>query len=232
MAGIENPWAKFEEVVESGAPYVLAQDRGVIEIFNKRQSDPLRQMFLRSIPEPFIGNPETARLVLLNLNPGHSDDDEQNHRDSEFRAALLGNLAHVSQDFPFYPLNPAFVKYTGAGRWWHQITSKLQEATSLDASQFAKRIMVIEWFPYHSPRSGLPLKQVCPSQTYSFELARRMARKPGAIVLGMRSRAHWLNVIPAFKDIPFLFNKQRPFITRGNMVGTLFDDIVALLKAP
>lgn len=82
-----NPWSEMS----SEAPYVLEMDKGQIRDFDSRQKSHAR-LVLESIPEPFIGNPETARVVLLLLNPGHSDDDPDAHRNLQFKNALFRNL--------------------------------------------------------------------------------------------------------------------------------------------
>jgi hypothetical protein len=146
-----NPWLKL---AESGDCYVLDIDRPAIKAYNESKTDEAR-VVTDSIPEPFIGCPDSARVLLLNLNPGHSEGDRQGYMNREFRNAMFANLRHESQEFPFYPLNPRFSS-TGAGRWWRTHIRKLQEETRLDDVTLANRLIVIEWFPYHSVKSALP----------------------------------------------------------------------------
>jgi hypothetical protein len=68
---------------------------------------------------------------------------------------------------------------------------------------------------------------VCPSQGYSFQLARKMLETK--IVVGMRSKKHWLNVVPTAQDVPFLKNPQNPHISPAN-TGTEFT--VSFLATP
>src|ERR1035437_6221366 len=131
---------------------------------------------------------------------------------------MFRNLHHESQDYPFYPLNPAF-KETGAGMWWRKRTRQLREASGLDDQTFAKRLMVIEWFPYHSVRFALP-KHLCKSQGYSFFLAKQMLEK-GLLMVRMRARQRWVAVDRRLES-PSLRNLQCGYITRGNTDGTLF----------
>jgi hypothetical protein len=226
---MENPWKNLGS--EAGF-LILPCDRVAIERYNCSQRDPITAVATESVPEPFIGNPESARLVLLGLNPGHSEDDVRNHRDPHFRAAMFLNLKHELRDYPFYPLNPAF-SHTGAGQWWNKILKSLKRESRLDDVTLSRMLMVIEWFPYHSEKSGLPTQRICASQEYSLFLAERalnrMLNKDLVIVLGMRSRSHWLSSDPAFHNVSFLRNKQRPFISRGNMDEGLFDSILKLI---
>jgi hypothetical protein len=229
MTVMENPW---RQLCPSDGTYVLDIDRKQIDEYNASKKKETK-VIVDSIPEPFIGNPKTARLVLLNLNPGHSPDDKKWHSKPAFQQAMFSNLRHEdSQKYPFYPLDPAF-KESGAGKWWRPLIRELQEETQLDDPTdptFAQRLMVIEWFPYHSGKSALPRKPVCESQKYSFQLAKQMLDKEGVVVVGMRSKDHWVNAFQAFEQVPFLINRQRPYITEGNMAGDLFRKIVEALR--
>ena len=57
----------------------------------------------------------------------------------------------------------------------------------------AGAMLVIEWFPYHSRGSALPINAVCTSQYYSFQLGKEMLGSK--IVVGMRSKKHWQHVM-------------------------------------
>ena len=87
---------------------------------------------------------------------------------------------------------------------------------------------MIDWFPYHSRRSALPINPVCPSQQYSFQLAKEMLGSK--IVVGMRSKKHWLMVDERVEDIPFLKNPQNPHISPANTGVELFERIIEALR--
>ena len=109
---MRNPWSAL------GAPNtarILEIDQDAIRGYNEKQRTQATRIIQTSIPEPFIGNPQSARLVLLNLSPGHSTDDAIWHADRAFRDAMLRNLLHEDGDYPFYPLNPAFRDSGGEG---------------------------------------------------------------------------------------------------------------------
>jgi hypothetical protein len=221
----KNPWM---ELPRPDGSYVLDTDRADIARYNLRMRDQRAKVVPESIPEPFIGSPESATVVLLNLNPGHDESDRATHCCERFRGVMLNNLHHSLQDFPFYPLNPAF-KGTGVEKWWSAILSKLRQEPGLDDSVIATGLLVIEWFPYHSEISRLPTRPVCKSQEYSFELAKGFLDEEGVEVVRMRKGRHWLEVDPRFGSVPAL-KSQRPWISRGNMDAGLFDRIVSALK--
>jgi hypothetical protein len=221
----ENPWLKLNR---SERPYVLDIDKEYVQRHNKSVR-PENRIMTNSIPEPYIGNPETAKVVLLNLNPGHSPKDEEDHGRPEIQNAIFHNLRHEPQEYPFYPLNPA-LEGTGVANWWRPRIRRLQDESGLDMRTFATRLLVIEWFPYHSERCALGTRPVCESQQYSFELAKQMLGKDGVQVVGMRSKKHWEEVDQALGHQPFLKNYQRTYITRGNMETTCFDRLLEALN--
>jgi hypothetical protein len=101
---MENPWLSL---CGTGSPYVFHKDRAKIDKYNHSVRNPGAKVVLDVIPEPFIGNPDSAQVVLLGLNPGSSASDPAWHAREDFRTALFLNLRHKLQDYPFYPLNPA-----------------------------------------------------------------------------------------------------------------------------
>src|SRR5580658_6826777 len=104
---MHNPWLELP----SEPPYILAADRHSITSLSNRLSGKSHidsKVNDQSIPEPFIGSPEAATVILLNLNPGDSPDDPNSHKNPQFREAMIRNLHHQAQDYPFYALNPAF----------------------------------------------------------------------------------------------------------------------------
>ena len=76
MILVDNPWPNL---CPSEGSYVLDEDREFIQQHNDSVGAEAK-IAVRSIPEPFIGDPKSAKVVLLGLNPGHSEDDEENYR--------------------------------------------------------------------------------------------------------------------------------------------------------
>lgn len=220
---IENPWLKLPHSSDS---YVLVEDSKDIHDYNESKRGAVR-IIEESIPEPFIGNPDTARVLLLSLNPGHSESDKDDFLDCDFRKAMFANLRHECQEFPFYPLNPHF-SATGAGIWWRKHTRKLQQSAGIDDHAIANRLLVIEWFPYHSEKSALPIERVCESQKYTFQLAKEMLGRGLPVVL-MRAKEQWVRVDQRLeKELPL--KSRRAWISKGNMDVDLFERIVETLR--
>jgi hypothetical protein len=213
-APIENPWLKLP----CRGPHILEIDRDSIERYNAAKADPDHKIDTSLIPEPFIGNPRSAKLVLLNLNPGLAKGDAEAHARPDFRTAMLRNLRHESQEYPFYPLNPQF-EQTPCAHWWLKKTRRLVEECG--RAIVADGLLVIEWFPYHSKKSGLPKVLVCESQLYSCQIAKEMFEKRKCMVL-MRSKDHWDVCDERLSELPLPNSRQNPSISPGNFGEDLF----------
>ena len=183
---------------------MLTSDDVAFVRHHNRLASPKHRIQENSLPEPFIGNPNSAKLVLLNLNPGHDGSVETDHGRPEIKDAIFDNLYQRHAEYPFYAFNPAFGKttefeQTGVAKYWRERTIRLQEATGLADAAFAKKMFVIEWFPYPSENWFCTAEKyektrnsLCPSQDYNFQLALSFVDDPRAIVLGMRSKRYWV----------------------------------------
>jgi hypothetical protein len=121
------------------------------------------------LPEPFIGNALSAPVVILLLNPGfNAVADPHWHADNKFHEALITNMSHAANEWPFYYLNHAFGEHPGS-IWWQRKLNLLNE--QVGPSAIAQSLAVIQWFPYKSTRFK-PCETV-PSQDYSCHLVRR-----------------------------------------------------------
>jgi len=122
----------------STTPYVLEIDREAIDSYNAKTAGATK-INVESIPEPFIGNPASATVILLNLNPGDSPHDPKAHADPDFRAAIIGNLRHEPQEYAFYSLNPKF-EWTPCGQWWTRNLHGLWARGRLTRERVAERL--------------------------------------------------------------------------------------------
>jgi hypothetical protein len=220
---MENPWLDLPDQ----NPYVLELDKPSIARYSSRFVGD-GSINTESIPEPFIGNPGTATVLLLNLNPGDSPDDVKIHQHPAFRKAMFTNLRHAEQEYPFYALDPE-LDWSPCAVWWNKALGNLLREKGLDRTTISQRLCVIEWFPYHSRRGRhLPLTQVCPSQSYSFDLAQQSLG--GKLIILMRSLRRWANVDPRFAQIPHLNNPMCSVISRNNTPEGVYDQVVEALR--
>lgn len=213
---VDNPWL----MLRCEAPYVLEIDRGSIEDFNGH-NDPEYTIDTSLLPEPFIGNPSSAKVALLSLNPGLDPGDAEAHSNPAFKKAICRNLRHERQEYPFYPLNPEFSR-TPCAKWWLRKTANLIAECGLE--RVATGLLVVEWFPYHSQESNFPMELVCDSQRYSCQLAREMSAK-GATMMLLRARDKWARCKDGFSNLPHPNSWQNPAMTPKNLGSHVFDEI-------
>jgi hypothetical protein len=173
------------------APFVLAEDEAAVADFNRRASDRIR-LQLSLLPEPFVGRLD-APILLLNLNPGYTEDDRAVHRRASFRSLVRG--CHRQECMPYrnYYLNPE-VSGGGAGWWVRVLAPFLRE---FDHTSVANNVSSLEYLPYHSERfahSELTL----PSQAYTFA-ALRTAMDRDAVIFVTRGHKLWASAVPALR---------------------------------
>lgn len=205
---MNNPWT----ALPLHEPFILEEDRQAVVNFNVRAL-PEQRIHLEVLPEPFLGNP-SARVVLLNLNPGYDPADILSHRDNPyFIDTSRKNLVHENLEYSFYLLDPANSSSLGAV-WWRKRLREVIEDCGLEV--VANQVLCVEYFPYHSVRFAF--RQVLPSQQYSFHLVREAIHR-NALVIQMRSRPAWFRVVPeldGYANYYRLRNPQSPYVSPGN----------------
>src|SRR5438093_567075 len=124
-----NPW----EELPAQAPYVLSGDAAALERFNQQALE-IHHVYLDLLPEPYIGDPRAAAVVLLNLNPGFAENDYLFYARPEAYAASRLNLVHGATGYPFYFLNPRLRDeiHPSGPEWWSRKLRWLTEACGLE----------------------------------------------------------------------------------------------------
>lgn len=217
---MQNPWSHLP----SDPPFVLESDTDRIDAFNARAGEATR-VRLEILPELFLGRPE-APVVLLNLNPGFTDDDLEWHERPRFREQSRASLAHAASPYPFYLLNPE-LDAPGV-RWWRRRLGALIKAT--DDIAVARSVLCVELFPYHSRKFGHSRMRF-PSQEYGFDLVRTSLGR-GAVIVVMRGWRFWREAVPELENYRQLYSLrsvQNVAITARNCPGG-FDEIVRAIR--
>lgn len=197
---MKNPW----ELLPNSTPYFLPSERRFIEYFNSSVED-IHRIREELMPEPYLGRPD-APIVLLNLNPGFDEREIPFHNeDPYFMEICRMNLLHEPAEYPFYLLDPEISESIGH-QWWMKKLRMPIEAVGLD--QVAKKVLCIEYFPYHSIRFK-PFKRILVSQQYSFFLVKKAIQR-NALIIIMRSQRYWLKAIPELASYPMKYQLRNP----------------------
>lgn len=124
------------------------------------------RLHLTLVPIPFLGNLETAKVVVLLQNPGFAPTDYYGEfKVPGFRDLLLKNLRGdlKNDDYPFFFLDPTLAWHGGFTWWQEQLGSVIDVMTDASTSHLkarrnlAKGLACIELMPYHS-ESGVVSK--------------------------------------------------------------------------
>jgi hypothetical protein len=232
---MRNPWL---DLPTDKPPYCLPEDCPVISEFNrevetKQQLDYLIRV--EELPEAYIGNIKDPRIVLLNLNPGWSKDDQKHFEQITFWNAVLDNLHHTLEEYPFYHLNPKF-HYTGGAKWWGQKLGPL--INEVGQETVANHVIVLEYFPYPSLRyKAIPNRikkkfgiQLLKGQKYTIYLLKTFLSLENTKFVGMRSIRKWIEVVPELEGkIVTVKNFQNPAISPRNLPND-FSRLIKVLK--
>lgn len=219
---MDNPWRHLPQQ----PPYVFPPDLPAVTSFNQLVGDD-HQIHTELLPQPYLGDP-TAPIVLLNLNPGFSENGHQLFDNPLGWALSLQNLLHEPMSYPFYLLDPGIASYEGA-KWWRTRLGALIRVAGDET--VAKRICCVEYFPYPSRRHR-PLARILDSQLYSFHLVEQAIAR-GALIVAMRSVKAWCEQVPHLRTYSRLHvctNPRRPYITSGNL-PMVFPTIECILQA-
>lgn len=232
---MNNPWLELP----SEPPYCLPEDLPIITEFNKQVEEKQKDEFLIRIdglPEAYIGSIKDPRVVLLNLNPGWSPEDHKHFEQPAFRKAVLKNLHHTLDEYPFYHLNPKF-HFTGGARFWGQ---KLRHLISeVGRETVANHVIVLEYFPYPSLKyKMIPEKikrkfgiELLRGQQYTFCLLRKFLDIENVAFVGMRKVTKWIRVVPELEDkMVMVKNFQNPAISPRNLPDSVFTRVIEVLK--
>lgn len=185
---------------------------------------------LTLLPQPFIGNIVSAKVVILLLNPGvHPSDFKLEQENLNFRQYHCGGLRTGQSDHIFLDPNLA---WTSGFSWWDK---QLRDIAKIIANEkfdghygqtlnFLKQnIAVLELVPYHSQVFGGPTN--LPSAKIARQAAHEIAANPNRTIIVTRQVKTW--------DLPDQSNiiKYTAGQSRGASLGPNSPGGTAILKS-
>jgi hypothetical protein len=241
----QNPWLRLTSTM----PYVLDEDRAVIERYNAwckaKGQDDYEAFRLRTnlLPDPFIGRID-APILFLSANPGYTDaaraarwdceSDDISHGSGTVQQLYRSNYAQTDMEYPLFFLDPRMAR-TPAGHWCRHLFLRSLRNELQDDYLLARRIALVDFFPYHSTRYRFVKWLSVQSQTYSRHLVLEAIRRK-ALIIVMRCRLALENAIPALRDYDYITaaSPQSPSASPRNLIskgGTRdgFDRVVRTL---
>ena len=203
-------------------------------------------------PQHFVGNIQTAKIIILGANPGFDDDFKLLYENNKiYQKNIKNNLQLKDGEFKFHAFD--LDQKNKLGYWGKKLKfwlsdSKVQKIPEESISWFTKNLALAEFFPYHSAKYDTDLdsffdkNDYLPSQKFLFELLRNRIiddEDPVTIIL-MRSFNKWYKAIPELLDYETCYecnNVNNPSlkpekifkVTRRNVKNEL-EDLLHSLK--
>lgn len=215
---MKNPWIKLSRK----APFALMEDKGAIGKYNRRK----KRIYLDLPPDPFIGD-INSDVVLLNGNPGY-EAVNYSKKNPVFIKENRRNLLHQRLKYPFYAINPKFRDWQ-AYRWWVNKLGPLMEGVN-GTERLSRNVCCFELIGYHS--KGIPYKLHLHSQKYTKYLVEKAIKRKAIIVI-MRVKKEWCELVPDLKNYPHrcdLKSPQNVTISPNNLPQGCFEKILNKLK--
>ena len=205
-----NPWFSLP----AEPPFLLPDDRRVVEEFNRKATSEKYHIETRMLPEPFVGSVNAPMFCLL-LNPGAGGGEEDLflHKRPDFRRRVHACHRQEASPYPNYFLDP---NMEGPGARWNRKALKplLKE---FGARVVASGVTFLEYFPYHSQSFRHDRIHV-PSQEFTFQVLREALRRR-ALVIIMCGKRFWEEAVPELNGYRWAFITRAPqtaVISPGN----------------
>lgn len=214
---MENPWLNLPDKPD----FILPVDFELI-----RHHSNFKNLELGSLPGQFAGGLDSAKVLLLALNPGHSVRDVIEMQIPVLKESILNN--HLDPyGSPFYFFDEQLAN-TAGHEWWERIL-KFLLLSGVTAQTLRKNMMLVEYFPYHS-LAWKDLPEV-PSQKFAFNIVSE-AMKRNKIIIIMRKEQFWYEAVLGlqnYKNKMVVNNPRQPYISTGNLGKANFNSLLAEL---
>ena len=245
-----NPWREVADLsvgndflLSDKHNLVCSDDKEVVESFNAT-AKPEHRYHLNVPAYPWYGNPLTAKVIVLSLNPGY------NERQSKIAAlfkmlpqGLVEGYAIHLRSMLTFECNSFLPKIFGSNGvtardlanihqsyYWHDRLTKafVNDNTGLSFEQINDRFAIVQYVGYSSSKYA-PFKrgQLLPSQNYTKQLIQYILHNnPDTVFIVPRSEKKWRALLGTLWDDSRFFVSDLP---RGQWFSpeTLGDDAYA-----
>ena len=218
-----NPWYGPEQFVkpikgpvlfDENTACVLKCDEPYITEFNEQYKGTPYEYRIQKWPKPFMGNPLTAKVVLLSLNPGFKDRQKRllaKALDIYYCEAIKKHLHEqtdlkaVSMFCPNYKSGDLDITYLEAhtlvDNYWYDMIEKIRNDARIPKSEeyfdpLYTRLSVIEYLGYASESyEDLAKGRILPSQHFTKLLIQYLTFNSDKTFVVVRSEKRWRRLI-------------------------------------
>lgn len=214
-----NPWKRLSEkyygykLYDPSKTFATEEDLPMLERYNNSKAAPQCKYHLEIPAEPWGGNPLTADVIILSLNPGWKEECNKNeaikleHRPSisesifaEKRNTLLLNV-HGFMPMVGYgateEIYKAFNKL-GDNYWEHKLSWLRNAVPEIDNIDFYQKFALVQYCAYTSEKYGAELERgnYLPSQLFTKDVIRYVAyNRPNTKFVIFRAIDKWKELL-------------------------------------
>ncbi len=237
-----NPWAGVASkyvtnlfLYSKDDEYVCEDDRPFIEAYNEKAKHEPTKFNLHVPAYPWYGNPLTAKVIVLSLNPGYDDKESTIARIIQNLPQRLteGYTEHLRKMLTFETAGflPSDEKRDGISyrdlanlhqRWyWETRLKSAFESTELPFEIINERFAVVEYIGYSSMKKpGKMFNPLLPSQQYTKQLIQYILHNnKDTVFIVARSVNEWKQFLGSLWES----NKER-FIVSNAYLGQHFTE--------
>ncbi|UJS28220.1 hypothetical protein L2Z53_02410 [Macrococcoides canis] len=162
------------------------------------------------VPEPFSGNLDEVKLLILLVNPHFTP---QFHQDDKYKLRYFQNLHKERCNFAPHEFEDSAVDHNNKLNWFYQNFYKYIEDSGITFKQ--NDLMNIEFLPYASANreDTSYLNQLLPSQLVAIEEVRNGMLKGIPIIVRSTEHSRWFQHIPellAYESLYIFTNYKKP----------------------
>ncbi len=182
---------EYDKITKGGSN-IFSGDETIINAYNKKCTDPCKELKTELLPQPICGNIKNAKIIICSLNPGLGDGDE----DIEYESKAFGKglpylrddiLEQLNQDNPnnnFFWITDKAEGTSGYKYWLGKFNQKNADASLIKnickeynqkgiakkeediITMLSESIATVELIPYHSVKMTYDMQRKlleCPS---------------------------------------------------------------------
>lgn len=217
-----NPWLKVAK--QKNPPYLAEcdQDIKLVDFHN---------LSVELLPQPYLGNVQSAKVICLLLNPGCSGTEDNAELNCQrLQKALRENLDSGGSRLVY--LDDEF-DWTSGGKWVRRKILNPLSSHGVTRDDLNRNFAIVEYFPYHSKTFDIRLDEPLESQRYGFNLVRQAIRND-AIILMMRGKELWYKAVPELQEFGNCItphSSRNAILSEKNLGEKQFARVVAALKS-
>lgn len=233
---MENPWKEFVKKMDDDN-LVLEKEKLLISEFNFTTKEEYR-IHTNIAPAPFMGNFENAEILILMLNPGFDEKENERKFYSEYKSYWLNEIQRKkSSTYSLFCLEERYCEYSD---YW---LNKLMPLINVSSKEkISEKICKIQFFPYHSKKyKKIPIRllkkhnfdKYLPSQLYNFEIVKK-AMERNAIIIIPRAKKQWFEAIKELPDYQKKYSTnsyQNIILSEKNLSTETFEILKAKLNS-